>query len=104
MPDLGRGETTVTVRGRGLGGRNTELALAFALEVEGEEGIALLSAGTDGSDGPTDAAGAYADGATAIRARSAGIDPEEIPGRQRFLPFLRKGRAACSVPGLRAPT
>jgi hydroxypyruvate reductase/glycerate 2-kinase len=50
------GETTVTVRGRGRGGRNTELALAFAREIEGLDGITLLSAGTDGTDGPTDAA------------------------------------------------
>jgi glycerate-2-kinase len=70
------GETTVTVKGRGLGGRNMELALAFALEIEGEEGITLLSAGTDGSDGPTDAAGAIVDGHTIARARQAGLDPE----------------------------
>ncbi len=70
------GETTVTVRGPGLGGRNMELALAFALEVEGEEGVALLSAGTDGTDGPTEAAGAVVDGGTAARARQAGVDPE----------------------------
>ncbi len=70
------GETTVTVKGRGLGGRNMELALAFALEIEGEEGITLLSAGTDGSDGPTDAAGAIVDGHTISRARLAGLDPE----------------------------
>jgi glycerate 2-kinase len=69
------GETTVTVKGHGLGGRNTELALAFAIEIEGEKGISLLSAGTDGSDGPTDAAGAIVDGSTAGRARSSGIDP-----------------------------
>jgi glycerate-2-kinase len=69
------GETTVTVKGRGLGGRNMELALAFALEIEGEEGITLLSAGTDGSDGPTDAAGAVVDGHTIARARAAGLDP-----------------------------
>lgn len=69
------GETTVTVRGSGKGGRNQELALAFALEVEGEAGIAMLSAGTDGTDGPTDAAGAAVDGETAVRARSFGLDP-----------------------------
>jgi hydroxypyruvate reductase len=69
------GETTVTVRGSGRGGRNQELALAFALEIEGEEHIALLSAGTDGTDGPTDAAGAVVDGATVRRAREAGLDP-----------------------------
>lgn len=69
------GETTVTVRGAGRGGRNQELVLAFALEIEGEAGIALLSAGTDGTDGPTDAAGARVDGAIAAKARSLGLDP-----------------------------
>lgn len=72
---LSGGETTVTVTGNGKGGRNQELALAFALEVEGMEGISLLSAGTDGGDGPTDAAGARVDGRTAGRARMLGIDP-----------------------------
>jgi glycerate 2-kinase len=69
------GETTVTVRGNGKGGRNQELALAFALEVDGMPGVSLLSAGTDGSDGPTDAAGATVDGKTAAQARSIGLDP-----------------------------
>lgn len=69
------GETTVTVRGTGKGGRNQELALAFALEVEEVTGISLLSAGTDGTDGPTDAAGALVDGETVTRARRAGLDP-----------------------------
>ena len=59
---LAGGETTVTVTGNGLGGRNQELALAFALEIAGEAGLSLLSAGTDGTDGPTDAAGAFVDG------------------------------------------
>jgi hydroxypyruvate reductase/glycerate 2-kinase len=68
------GETTVTVKGDGMGGRNMELALAFALEVEGRQGITLLSAGTDGSDGPTDAAGAIVDGDTVAKAHSAGLD------------------------------
>ena len=70
------GETTVTVRGNGLGGRNTELALVFAEEIKGMEGITLLSAGTDGTDGPTDAAGAIVDGYTVERAEAAGINPE----------------------------
>jgi len=70
------GETTVTVRGTGKGGRNTELALAFALELEGFPGISFLSAGTDGTDGPTDAAGAFADGDTIRYARRDGHDPE----------------------------
>ncbi len=69
------GETTVTVRGTGKGGRNQEFALAFALEIEGCQGMTLLSAGTDGTDGPTDAAGAMVDGRTASWARSLGIDP-----------------------------
>jgi glycerate-2-kinase len=69
------GETTVRVRGDGLGGRSQELALAAALELAGCDGIALLAAGTDGSDGPTDAAGAFADGGTVARARAAGLDP-----------------------------
>ena len=67
------GETTVTVRGHGKGGRNQEFALAFALEIEGVQGVILLSAGTDGTDGPSDAAGAMVDGRTAAWARGLGI-------------------------------
>ncbi len=69
------GETTVTVRGPGLGGRSQELALAAALELDGEAGIALLAAGTDGTDGPTDAAGAVVDGESADQLRRSGADP-----------------------------
>ncbi|HOE18619.1 MAG TPA: glycerate kinase [Syntrophorhabdaceae bacterium] len=69
------GETTVTVTGSGFGGRNTELALAYAMEIEGEKEITFLSAGTDGADGPTDAAGAIVDGNTVKRAKAMGIDP-----------------------------
>lgn len=68
------GETTVTVRGAGRGGRNQELALAAALELVGCDGLALLAAGTDGSDGPTDAAGAHADGGSVARGRAVGRD------------------------------
>jgi hydroxypyruvate reductase len=71
---LSGGETTVTVRGNGLGGRNQEFALAAALDIEGMSEVAILSAGTDGTDGPTDAAGAIADGGTLARARKAGVD------------------------------
>lgn len=70
------GETTVTVKGNGTGGRNMELALAFALEIEGAGGITLLSAGSDGTDGPTDAAGAIVNGQTIERARTGGLDPQ----------------------------
>jgi hydroxypyruvate reductase len=74
---LAGGETTVTVRGSGKGGRNQELALAAALAIQGRPQIALLSAGTDGSDGPTDAAGAFVDGNTCLEALKKGIDPQE---------------------------
>jgi glycerate 2-kinase len=69
------GETTVNVKGTGKGGRNMELALSFALEIDGIIGITLLSAGTDGTDGPTDAAGAFVDGLTFERANSLELNP-----------------------------
>lgn len=69
------GETTVRVTGKGKGGRNTELALAFAMEIEGIEGVTLLSAGTDGTDGSTDAAGAFADSCIVKSSRAKNIDP-----------------------------
>ena len=68
------GETTVTVRGHGHGGRNQELALAAAAPLRGVPEVLLASIGTDGSDGPTDAAGAWVDGATLDRAESVGLD------------------------------
>ncbi|MEE9606712.1 MAG: DUF4147 domain-containing protein [Myxococcota bacterium] len=68
------GETTVTVRGAGRGGRSQELALAAAIALDDAEPTAVLAAGTDGSDGPTDAAGAFADEATLARGRAAGLD------------------------------
>jgi glycerate 2-kinase len=74
---LAGGETTVTMSGGGKGGRNQELALAAALALKGWSHIALLSAGTDGSDGPTDAAGAFADGETCRRASQKGMNPRE---------------------------
>jgi glycerate-2-kinase len=84
------GETTVTVRGTGRGGRNQELALAFALEIEGMPGISLLSAGTDGTDGPTDAAGATVDGKTAERARGFGLDPAAYLENNDSYNFFRR--------------
>lgn len=72
------GETTVTVTGTGSGGRNQELALGAALALAGSESMLLASLGTDGIDGPTDAAGAFADGATVARAARLGIDSEAV--------------------------
>lgn len=71
---LSGGETTVTLRGQGLGGRNQEFALAAAMDIAGTGTIAVLSAGTDGTDGPTDAAGAVADSGTLARASAKGLD------------------------------
>jgi hydroxypyruvate reductase len=71
------GETTVTVTGDGTGGRNQEVALGAALALDGQDATAvLLSGGTDGIDGPTDAAGAWATPDTAAAARDAGYDPQ----------------------------
>lgn len=67
------GETTVTLRGDGLGGRNQELALAAALSLDGWSGITLVTLATDGGDGPTDAAGAMVDGETVRRAAALGL-------------------------------
>jgi len=71
---LAGGEPTVTIRGQGKGGRNQELALACAISIDGWDRIALLSAGTDGTDGPTDAAGAIVDGTTCRRARETDLN------------------------------
>lgn len=68
------GETTVTLRGDGLGGRNQEFVLAAALDLAGLRDVVVLSGGTDGTDGPTDAAGAIADGHTIARANELGLD------------------------------
>lgn len=71
---IGGGETTVTVVGSGLGGRNLEFAAAAAVVIDGAEGVVVGAAGTDGRDGPTDAAGAVVDGETAVRARAAHME------------------------------
>jgi hydroxypyruvate reductase/glycerate 2-kinase len=84
------GETTVTVKGDGKGGRNMELALSFAMQIEGIEGITLLSAGTDGTDGPTNAAGAIVDGKTITKARNLGLDPDKYLEDNDSYSFFRK--------------
>ena len=68
------GETTVTLHGQGKGGRNQEMALAAALSIQGLEDVTIVCLATDGTDGPTDASGALADGQTIVRAKALGID------------------------------
>jgi hydroxypyruvate reductase len=83
------GETTVTVTGDGRGGRNQEVALAAALELDGaSRDVLLLSGGTDGIDGPTDAAGAWATPQTDLRARSLGLDPHDHLARNDAHPLF----------------
>ena len=82
------GETTVTLRGNGKGGRNQELALAAAVQLHGNAGNTLLSGGTDGTDGPTDAAGAIVDGQTLARAGQAGLDPADFLARNDSYHFF----------------
>lgn len=72
---LSGGETTVTLKGNGKGGRNSEFLLSFAIAIEGEKGIHVLSADTDGIDGSEDNAGAFVNGRTAEQMRQVGIDP-----------------------------
>ncbi|HZB46061.1 MAG TPA: DUF4147 domain-containing protein, partial [Pyrinomonadaceae bacterium] len=82
------GETTVTLRGEGLGGRNQELALAAAEALDGVEGVLLVSLATDGGDGPTDAAGAAVTGETLARARALGYDAGEFLRRNDAYNFF----------------
>ncbi len=82
------GETTVTVRGQGVGGRNQEFALAAAGEIAGTEGIAVMAFATDGLDGPTDAAGAIVTGDTLAAAREKGLDARRALGENDAYPLL----------------
>jgi len=86
---LSGGETTVTVSGKGLGGRNQEFALAAAAAIDGAEGVVILSGGTDGTDGPTDAAGGVVDGTTLQRGRDKGLDAADFLRRNDSHTFLR---------------
>jgi hydroxypyruvate reductase len=83
------GETTVTVRGSGTGGRNQELALALALQLEGRPDIVAAALGTDGTDGPTHAAGGIVDGGTIARAAQARLDARDHLARNDSNPLLR---------------
>jgi len=84
------GETTVTIKGQGKGGRNQEFVLAGAFEIENLEKIVLLSGGTDGTDGPTDAAGAIADHTTIKRAQRLGLDAKAHLNNNDAYPFFQK--------------
>ena len=84
------GETTVTLRGKGKGGRNQEFVLAAAMEIAGWEEILVLSAGSDGTDGPTDAAGAFADGKTLQRGKTMGLDPRAFLKENDSYSFFQK--------------
>jgi glycerate 2-kinase len=85
---LSGGETTVMVQGKGKGGRNQEFALAAAFEINGFTNLVVLSGGTDGTDGPTDAAGAIATGETIRRARERGLDPKKHLAENDSYPFF----------------
>ena len=82
------GETTVTVTGDGTGGRNQELALAAAIELDGREDLVIASIGTDGIDGTTDSAGAFGDGHAVRRGRERGLDAEDHLRRNDSHTFL----------------
>jgi glycerate 2-kinase len=84
------GETTVTVVGKGRGGRNQELALAAALKLKGLDGVVLASLSTDGVDGPTDAAGAIADGKTLARAEKSGLNADKFLANNDSFTFFSK--------------
>jgi hydroxypyruvate reductase len=87
---LAGGETTVTISGEGLGGRNQEFALATAMAIDGVNNVIVLSGGTDGTDGPTDAAGAMTDGTTVSRAREKDMDPKDFLQRNDSYIFFQK--------------
>lgn len=84
------GETTVTVTGEGRGGRNQEIPLAAALKLKGLDGAVVASLSTDGIDGPTDAAGAIADGKTVDRAFKMGLTPERFLAENDSYRFFQK--------------
>jgi glycerate 2-kinase len=87
---LSGGETTVKITGNGLGGRNQEFALATAIEIKDQERMVVLCAGTDGTDGPTDAAGALVDTTTASHARASGLDPSSFLNQNDSYHFFEK--------------
>ena len=89
----------MTLKGKGQGGRNQEFALAAALDIEGAREVVILSGGTDGTDGPTDAAGAIADGHTTTRAKAAGMNPwQHLVDNDAYPLFERLGDLLLTGP------
>src|SRR5690606_12599720 len=82
------GETTVTLRGDGMGGRNQELALAAALELAGWGDVMVAALATDGTDGPTDAAGGLIDGTTVARGEALGLSASAALAANDAYPYL----------------
>lgn len=96
---LSGGETTVTLRGRGRGGRNSEFLLSLAMEIEGCRDILALAADTDGIDGSEDNAGAFADGGTVEAIRAGGVDPAEaLSGNDAYTAFEAAGEIFAPGP------
>jgi glycerate 2-kinase len=87
------GETTVTVTGKGKGGRAQEFAAAAAKEIGGLDHVWVAAIGTDGTDGPTDVAGAVVDGSTMARARRLGVDLDEALTLNNTYPALKRLRS-----------
>ncbi|WP_207478174.1 glycerate kinase type-2 family protein [Arenibaculum pallidiluteum] len=98
---LSGGETSVTVRGKGRGGRNAEFLLGFALAIEGSSGITAIACDTDGIDGSEDNAGAIADGATVRKARELGLDPRaRLASNDAYSVFEATGELVVTGPTL----
>ena len=98
---LSGGETTVTVRGNGRGGRNVEFLLSLAIALDGQPGVHALAGDTDGVDGQEEIAGALLAPDTLARAWALGMKPQDAPGRQRRPRLLRARSATRSSPGRR---
>jgi glycerate-2-kinase len=88
------GETTVTVRGRGVGGRNQELALSVAISIAGLDDVVFASIGSDGVDGVSPAAGAVVDGGTVTEGRRLSLDPYEALNNNDSYTYLSKLKSA----------
>ncbi len=96
---LAGGETTVTMKGKGAGGRCQEMALSFGIEVVDLEGVLFLAAGTDGSDGTTDHAGAFADGDTVQRGKNVQMDARrELYDNNSYVYFKETGDLITTGP------